>query len=269
VRSTGSNDEVERSMLRFPVHTRLAATNRESATLSSMLTHPADQVCDTTIDNVGTRTWHLAAGARLPSDLSWTQARTVGWYRRSKRALDVILASIALAVSAPLMGILALVIRLDSPGPAFFRQIRVGEGGRLFTMIKLRTMYETSPLYAERADLTELEVHRITRIGSHLRRWSLDELPQLINVLRGDMSLVGPRPERPEIVLTRYERWQFERFRVPQGMTGWWQITDRGKTRLCDDTANDLYYVARASFWFDLRILLRTLPAVARQARSV
>jgi lipopolysaccharide/colanic/teichoic acid biosynthesis glycosyltransferase len=84
--------------------------------------------------------------------------------------------------------------------------------------------------------------------------------------LRGDMSLVGPRPERPEIVLSRYEQWQFQRFLVPQGMTGWWQITDRGRTVLCDDTEDDLYYLSRASFFFDLKILWLTLPAVVRQA---
>jgi lipopolysaccharide/colanic/teichoic acid biosynthesis glycosyltransferase len=99
-----------------------------------------------------------------------------------------------------------------------------------------------------------------------LRRLSLDELPQLFNVLRGDMSLVGPRPERPEIVLARYEAWQYARFEVPQGLTGWWQITERGHARLCENMTNDLVYIERASFWFDLQILVRTIPAVIRQA---
>ncbi len=177
------------------------------------------------------------------------------------------LSAAGLIVTAPVIGLLGLLVRLDSPGSVFYRQTRVGEGGRLFTIIKLRTMRE--PTAEESSDdQVDSDIDRVTRVGRHLRRWSLDELPQLLNVLRGEMSLVGPRPERPEIVQSLYEDWQYQRFQVPQGMTGWWQVTDRGHTRLCEDTANDLYYVSRASIWFDLRILAMTLPAVARQARN-
>ena len=127
-------------------------------------------------------------------------------------------------------------------------------------------MREPGDAGTEISDANGLESARITGVGRYLRRWSLDELPQLLNVLRGDMTLVGPRPERPDIVRSRYETWQYRRFLVPQGMTGWWQVTDRGKTRLCDDTEDDVYYLERASFAFDLKILVMTVPAVVRQS---
>jgi lipopolysaccharide/colanic/teichoic acid biosynthesis glycosyltransferase len=184
-------------------------------------------------------------------------------YRYAKRSLDLVISLFGLMLCASVIAALALLVRLDSPGPAFFVQRRVGQHGRHFSIFKLRTMHvsdTTGPVDVSADDA------RVTRIGRFLRRWSLDELPQLINVLRGDMSLVGPRPELPEIVLSRYEAWQYARFAVPQGLTGWWQITDRGHTRLCDDITNDLVYLDRASFWLDLKILALTLPAVIRQA---
>jgi lipopolysaccharide/colanic/teichoic acid biosynthesis glycosyltransferase len=184
-------------------------------------------------------------------------------YRYAKRALDLFIGLVGLIVCAPIIAALALLVRLDSPGPAFFVQSRVGQYGRLFPILKLRTM--RVPDGSGEVDEAD-DAARITRAGRYLRRWSLDELPQLINVVRGDMTLVGPRPERPEIVLARYETWQYARFDVPQGLTGWWQITARGRTRLCDDTEADLVYLERASFWFDVEILARTIPAVIRQA---
>lgn len=193
-------------------------------------------------------------------------ARTKPAYRISKRLVDILLASIGLAISAPVIAVCALLVRLDSSGPIIFRQRRVGENGRLFTIIKLRTMHAAA-LSRSSVGTSDSSSERITRVGGHLRRWSLDELPQFVNVLRGDMSLVGPRPELPDVVLSHYQPWQFERFQVPQGMTGWWQVTERGRIRLCDDTANDLVYLRRASFWFDARILIMTIPAAARQAR--
>jgi lipopolysaccharide/colanic/teichoic acid biosynthesis glycosyltransferase len=192
-----------------------------------------------------------------------TPSRYPARYRYAKRSLDLIVAALGLIVCAPVITLLALLIRLDSAGPAFFVQTRVGQNGTLFRIYKLRTMRGPEPTGI--VDHRDDEA-RVTRVGRYLRRWSLDELPQLVNVVRGDMSLVGPRPERPDIVLARYEAWQYARFDVPQGLTGWWQITDRGHTRLCDDTGNDLVYLDRASFWFDLMILARTIPAVIRQA---
>ncbi len=209
----------------------------------------------------------LAAGLRLTiSPHALSSAPTNARYRVSKRLFDISLSAVGIALSAPLIALLWILIRLDSRGPVFFRQVRVGEGGRVFTIIKLRTMHVVPP--HAHAPASELNSDRVTRVGRHLRRWSLDEIPQFINVLWGDMSLVGPRPELPEIVFSTYQPWQFARFRVPQGMTGWWQVMERGRLRLCEDTADDLFYIERASFWFDLRILLMTIPAVARQARS-
>ena len=184
-------------------------------------------------------------------------------YRYAKRSLDLVVATLGLIVCAPVIALLAILVRLDSPGGAFFIQTRVGQYGTLFPIFKLRTM--RAPEGPGVSDLTDDEA-RVTRVGRVLRRWSVDELPQLFNVVRGDMSLVGPRPERPEIVLTRYQAWQYARFEVPQGLTGLWQITDRGHTRLCDNTTNDLVYLDRASFRFDLTILVRTIPANIRQA---
>ncbi len=179
-------------------------------------------------------------------------------YRVAKRALDVAVSAVLLVLCAPLFVVIAAAIALDSPGPVFFRQERVGQGGRVFRMWKFRSMVDG-------VDLLDAPLHkrtddpRVTRVGRFLRRTSLDELPQLINVLLGEMSLVGPRPEIVEIVLRHYEPWQYRRFLVPQGMTGW------GRKLLREHTADDLYYIARASFWFDLKILVMTVRAVLRR----
>lgn len=185
-------------------------------------------------------------------------------YLRIKRLLDVVVALVGLVACAPLFLVIALLIKLDSPGPVFFGQARVGYRGRIFRMVKFRTMAAGS----ERAVPTGVHKRpddpRVTRVGRWLRRTSLDELPQLINVLRGEMSLVGPRPEVVEIVLERYQPWQYQRFLVPQGLTGWWQVTGRSTKVMHQHTEDDLYYIAHASLWFDLEILLRTIPAVLR-----
>jgi lipopolysaccharide/colanic/teichoic acid biosynthesis glycosyltransferase len=206
-------------------------------------------------------------GEQLPHDGSLViRGSYPARYRYAKRSFDLIVGSICLIVVAPLIALLGILVRLDSPGPAFFTQTRVGFRGGVFSIIKLRTMIDRG---RDGGEPIREDEERVTRIGRYLRRWSLDELPQLINVVRGQMSLVGPRPELPEIVLARYERWQYQRFLVPQGMTGWWQITDRGTTQLCDDTEDDLAYLDRASFLVDLKILLMTIPAVIRQARML
>ena len=191
-----------------------------------------------------------------------------------KRAFDLSVGGLALSVALPTMAAIAAAIALDSPGPVFFRQQRVGEGGRGFEMLKFRTMVvgaqvqemelaresgEGLPRFEKRADDP-----RVTRVGHVLRRWSLDELPQLFNVLRGDMSLVGPRPELPWLV-QRYGPWQRQRFAVPQGMTGWWQVhgrSDRADYRL--RVEDDVYYIRHWSVWLDLRILGMTIAAVIR-----
>ena len=187
-----------------------------------------------------------------------------------KRAEDVVVALAALALLGPLMLLIALWIRLDSPGPALFRQRRTGLGGREFQMLKFRTMRQEA---AEQADCRQATRGdpRTTRAGAILRRLSLDELPQLLNVLRGEMSVVGPRPHAPgtraggrpfETVVPFYPA----RHRVRPGMTGLAQIRGwRGETdteeKLIRRVQSDLEYIARWSLWLDLRLLARTLGA--------
>ncbi len=193
--------------------------------------------------------------------------------RLVKRAFDLVVASIALIALAPLLIALAVAVAVSSPGPILYRSVRVGEGGKLFTMFKFRTMYvgaerqepqlvdtdeEGRLLFAKRPDDP-----RVTRIGRFLRRHSLDELPQLWNVLRGEMSLVGPRPELPALV-ARYTPWQRRRFAVPQGMTGWWQISGRSAKPKYQHVEDDLYYIRHYSLWLDVKILWRTLGVVWR-----
>lgn len=192
-----------------------------------------------------------------------------------KRGFDLVVASATLLAAAIPMGLIAVWIRLDSPGPALFRQTRVGENGKRFDMLKFRTMVAEAERLRDQV-LVETEggqlIHkrkgdpRVTRLGRLLRRYSLDELPQLFNVLRGDMSLVGPRPELPWLV-DRYESWQRKRFAVPQGITGWWQVNGRSDKPMHLNTDDDLYYVYNYSLWLDLRILLMT-PLAALRGRG-
>lgn len=187
-----------------------------------------------------------------------------------KRVFDVVLALLLLIAALPLMALIALAIKRDSPGPVLFRQTRVGEGGRLFTMLKFRTMVEGAETLQEAVNQVDEDGHilhkraddpRITRVGRWLRRTSLDELPQLFNILRGEMSLVGPRPEMPWLV-EKYEAWQRKRFEVPQGLTGWWQINGRADRPMHLHTEDDLYYIRNYSVWLDLKILWKTVQAV-------
>ncbi len=190
--------------------------------------------------------------------------------RLTKRTFDLSLAVVGLLLTFFPMAIIALLIKLDSSGSAVFTQQRVGEYGRLFKMYKFRTMVDNaeSPLPQEMTDGGLVhKIHddpRITRIGRFLRRTSLDELPQLFNVLKGEMSLVGPRPELPWLV-DHYERWQRKRFEVPQGMTGWWQVNGRSEKLMHLHTEEDLYYIKNYSLWLDFQILWRTIKVVINQ----
>lgn len=188
-----------------------------------------------------------------------------------KRAFDLLLTPIFLLFALPIMPIIAVAIKRDSAGPVIFKQQRVGESGRLFTMYKFRSMR----LDAEEHQVLQYDadgnlIHkiaddpRVTRLGRFLRRTSLDELPQLFNVLKGDMSLVGPRPELPWLV-ERYAHWQRKRFAVPQGLTGWWQINERSSRPMHVHTEDDLYYIQNYSLWLDLQILWKTVPAVLKR----
>lgn len=190
--------------------------------------------------------------------------------RLLKRFFDMTASALLIVLLSPLLLLLALLIKLESPGPVFFLQERIGEHGRRFRMIKFRSMYtDADQRWHEvaRRDETGRLIHkqsddpRVTRVGRKLRRTSLDELPQLINVFRGEMSLVGPRPEMPYIA-AEYEPWQWQRFRVPPGITGWWQINGRSDKPMHLHTEDDLYYIQNYSFWLDLRILFKTLIVV-------
>lgn len=191
-------------------------------------------------------------------------------YTAAKRVIDVALASVGLALASPLMALIAVAIRADSRGPAIFVQWRAGRDGKLFRMYKFRTMVENAE--AIRAQLVQerglqepvLKLRhdpRITRIGRFLRRWSLDELPQLFNVLKGEMSVVGPRPEEPRIV-DMYSPWHRQRLRVTPGVTGLMQVSGRANLSLDERVQVELGYIERASIREDIRILARTVPAV-------
>jgi len=192
--------------------------------------------------------------------------------RQIKRAFDLVIGTAMLVVILPLMALVAIAIRLDSPGPVIFRQQRVGEQGKLFWMYKFRSMVKDAEAQQAKAlrimdDGNVLHKHsedpRVTRVGRFIRRTSLDEFPQLINVLKGEMSLVGPRPELPWLV-EQYEPWQWQRFSVPQGITGWWQVNGRSDKPLHMHTEEDLFYIQNYSILLDVQILWRTIGAVLK-----
>ena len=192
--------------------------------------------------------------------------------RIATRAFDLVVAAVITVLLLPVIMVLAVLVKLDSPGPVFFLQERVGQNGRLFKMFKFRSMVQNAAQLQSEVNVVREDgkiIHkqendpRVTRIGQFLRRWTLDELPQLFNVLKGDLSLVGPRPEMPWLVET-YDAWQFERFKAPQGVTGWWQINRRADQPMHLSTKDDLYYVENYSLWLDIKILLRTPLAVIR-----
>jgi len=194
------------------------------------------------------------------------EIRTPFW----KRSLDVLGSSVALAALLPLFGLIAIAIRLDSPGPVIFRQQRAGRSGRPFAFLKFRSMSANAEaLRPALAALNEQEGPifkirddpRITRVGRLLRRWSIDELPQLWNVLVGDISLVGPRSATLDEV-GKYERWQRRRLSVTGGITCTWQVSGRSEIPFREWMRLDMRYLATRSVWRDLSLLARTLPAV-------
>lgn len=172
-----------------------------------------------------------------------------------KRIVDLFGALALLLVSAPIFLAVAVLVKLDSPGAALFRQERVGEDGRLFRMFKFRTMYQNVAPY-EFSPATPQDP-RITRVGRFLRKTSLDELPQLINVIGGSMSLVGPRPEMPFIV-GQYTEWHKQRLRVKPGLTGLWQLSGDRAFLIHENIEYDLYYIENRNLFIDLAILLHT-----------
>jgi lipopolysaccharide/colanic/teichoic acid biosynthesis glycosyltransferase len=196
----------------------------------------------------------------------------------AKRALDLVGGTICLVILLPLLGAAALAVRLTSPGPVLFRQTRLGLGGRPFMLYKFRTMYTGCPDELHRnyvrqlltgdpapgaaSGLYKLDADpRVTKVGQLLRRTSIDELPQLLNVIRGDMSLVGPRPALPWEA-EMFEEGHRQRFLVLPGMTGLWQVSGRNRLTMKQALDLDVEYVRRQSFVLDLLILLKTVPAV-------
>ena len=195
-----------------------------------------------------------------------------GFQRLVKRIVDLTLASLVSVLSLPLLAAVAVAIKWEDRGSIFYFTERVGENRRRFRMLKFRSMVvDASARQGEvnRYDDAGNLIHkraddpRVTRVGRWIRRHSIDELPNLWNVLKGEMSLVGPRPELPWLV-ERYEPWQLKRFAVPQGMTGWWQVTGRSDKPMHLHTEDDIYYIQNYSLWLDIQILWRTIAVVMR-----
>ena len=186
------------------------------------------------------------------------------------RALSVLVAAVGLVVLAPMLALIAAAIKLDSRGPVLFRQRRIGKDGRPFELVKFRTMRsDADQLQADLESLNEAsgalfkiaDDPRLTPVGRFLRRYSLDELPQLLNVLKGDMSLIGPRPlilEEDQFV----ESWARKRLLLKPGMTGLWQVLGRSAIPFEEMVKLDYVYVTNWSLWWDIKILLRTNPTV-------
>jgi exopolysaccharide biosynthesis polyprenyl glycosylphosphotransferase len=192
------------------------------------------------------------------------------YQRLIKRAFDLFFGLLALIPALPLMALSTLIILAEDGRPVLIRQKRVGENGRLFEMLKFRTMVRNAEelrSQVEKRDVDGNLIHkskddpRVTRTGRLLRRLSLDELPQLFNILAGTMSLVGPRPEMPYLV-EKYQPWQRKRFAVPPGLTGWWQVNGRSDKPMHLHTEDDLYYIQNYSIWLDIQILGRTVWVV-------
>lgn len=193
--------------------------------------------------------------------INLSESPLYGWNRVIKRMADIIFSLLILAIFSPLMVIIAILIKLTSPGPVFYKQKRLGLGGEVFDMLKFRSMTvdaekETGPVWASKND------ERVTRIGRFLRRYSLDEIPQFINVLKGDMSIVGPRPERPVFIeefkgkIPKY----MLRHKMKAGITGWAQVNGwRGNTSLEKRLEHDLFYIENWSLVFDIKIMWLTI----------
>lgn len=206
--------------------------------------------------------------------------RRPAWAWGVKRLIDMGGALAVLVLGAPVLGLLALFVKLSSPGPIFFRQVRLGKGGAPFAFYKFRTMHHNNDDRAHR-DFCQNFINgqmggdddrgvfkmvsdpRVTRIGTFLRRTSLDELPQFWNVLRGEMSLVGPRPPI-SYELEHYQDWHKDRLKVKPGLTGLWQVSGRSSVSFDEMVMLDLHYIQGWSLALDLKIMLKTLPVMVR-----
>ena len=180
---------------------------------------------------------------------------TTFYAKRGKYLLDFVAAFFLIIIFSPLMILIAILTKFSSHGPVFFSHQRVGYRNRLFVIHKFRSLHVDTPSYSEKPESNE-DV-RITGIGKWIRKTSLDELPQLFNVIKGEMSLVGPRPEMP-FLAEKYEDWENQRHLVRPGMTGLWQLSPHRRGSIRDGISVDLEYIENLSFWNDIKILLRT-----------
>jgi exopolysaccharide biosynthesis polyprenyl glycosylphosphotransferase len=202
--------------------------------------------------------------------LSLKPVRLTGSQAIAKRAFDLVVSSIGLLLLSPFLAAMAIAVRFSSPGPVLYRQRRIGKRGRPFTMLKFRSMENGAEAHVEELRLEHgvadvmfklPDDPRVTAVGQMLRRFSLDELPQLFNVLRGEMSLVGPRPPLPEEV-AMYEDWQFDRLEVRPGITGLWQVSGRSELSFEECVRLDLFYIENWSLAYDHYIIAKTIPVL-------
>ncbi|KPV58433.1 hypothetical protein QJ48_16755 [Paenibacillus sp. A3] len=179
-----------------------------------------------------------------------------------KTAIDLILSIALILFLLPVLIMVAILIKLESEGPVVFKQHRIGKGGKPFVIYKFRSMY--THVAREGRSPENDQDPRITKVGRFIRKTSLDELPQLFNILKGDMSFIGPRPEQKSIVEQYYTDTENGRFSVKPGITGLWQISEDRKKPIHENLHHDLYYIKRASFWLDIKIIFGTLRVMIK-----
>ncbi len=209
------------------------------------------------IDRIGTDAGktNVHRNESIPKTGTLVERLSSFYATRGKHLFDAIAAFFLIIIFAPLMGIIVVLIKLTSRGSVFFSHKRVGLNNELFVIHKFRSLHVDTPSYSEKPGTTD--DGRITPVGKWLRKTSLDELPQLFNVLKGEMSLVGPRPEMP-FLAKDYEAWENQRHLVRPGMTGLWQLSPRRQGTIRDGISVDLEYIENLSLWNDFKILLRT-----------
>lgn len=186
-------------------------------------------------------------------------AFSFGWYEVYQRVFDIIVSTVGLIISVPVILIFGIAVKLETPGPMFYMQERVGKDGRLFRVVKLRSMVNDAEKNG--AQWAEKDDPRVTRVGRFIRKTRIDELPQLINVLLGDMSIIGPRPERPKFVMEFNEQIPgfIERLCVKPGLTGWAQVNGGYDVKPAEKLALDLYYIENRSVKLDILIMIKTI----------
>jgi lipopolysaccharide/colanic/teichoic acid biosynthesis glycosyltransferase len=247
-----------------------AVRRRDEFALSEVATFLSSPMVSTGFGHGGAAVANGGLAPSLAPAIPLPHAPRGLYAQAGKRALDVVGGLLALLAAGPMILLAAFAVRLTSRGPAFYKSTRLGKGGRPFTFYKLRSMYVGAD--AERANLMHMNEAdgpvfkiardpRVTRVGQWMRSTSIDELPQLLNVLKGDMSLVGPRPPLPEEA-DKYEAWQRRRLDVKPGITCLWQVSGRSRLGFDEWMRLDLEYIRRQSLATDVWILVRTVPAV-------